>query len=152
MQSDAEILEVVRQAFCDCKKPDHFTHYTHCRECQEHDETLRAKDVATLAREDVGKVGWDPICFASWDGIAYLFPALARFTLVNETRSADWYGVQLLFHLAYEREQNRLLRHFSRDQRNAVAVLLRHIKATRYDQVTNYCEECTLDAAIALWS
>jgi hypothetical protein len=152
MQSDAEILEAVREAFCNCRKPEHFTNYAHCEECQEHDDTLRAKDVETLAREDVGNVGWDPLCFTSPEGITYLFPALARLALADETESFDWYGSQLLFHLTNDQEQNRLIRYFSRDQRNAVAVLLRHIKATRYDQVANYVCEDELDIAITLWS
>ena len=45
--------------------PDHFTDYTHCCECAEHDELLRARDRETLALEDVGNAGWDPICFVT---------------------------------------------------------------------------------------
>lgn len=152
MQSDEAVLQSIRDAFCDYSKPEHFTNYAHCDECQEHDDTLRAQDVDTLARDHVGHGGWDPLCFTSPEGFAYLFPALCRIALQEETEGSDWYGPQLLFHLTYNGQQNRLLARFSRRQKDAIVTLLRHIDRTRCDQIANYACEADLYTAIKLWS
>lgn len=152
MQSDKALLQSIQEAFCDCSKPEHFTNYAHCDECQEHDDTLRAQDADTLAREHVGNSGWDPLCFTSPEGIAYLFPALCRIALQQETGGSDWYGPQLLFHLTNNGQQNRLLARFSRPQKDAVIAFLRHMDRTRRDQIANYASDADLYTAIKLWS
>jgi hypothetical protein len=96
---DDEIFQAIRAAFADCRRPEHFTNYTHCEECHEHDEVLCAHDVDTLALDDVGNPGWDPICFISPQGFAYYFPALARLALAPADDQNDQYLPQLLFHL-----------------------------------------------------
>src|SRR5690242_13994900 len=101
VSSDDDILEVVRQAFAVCPRPEHFTDFTHCEECREHDDLLRSRDVDSLRGEDVGNPGWDPLCFTSAEGFAYFFPALARLALDSAGPDRDWYGPQLLFHLTY---------------------------------------------------
>jgi hypothetical protein len=109
MPSDADILQIIKQAFAECRRPEHFTDYTHCEECAEHDEVLRSRDVDTLRIEDVGNPGWDPICFTTWEGFAYYFPALARLAFAEPEYADGWYGTVLLFHLVGDGRRNRRL-------------------------------------------
>jgi len=151
MGSDTTILELLRNAFSDCLRPEHFTNYGHCSECRDHDHLLRSRDVNTLAIEDVGNSGWDPICYISPEGFAYYFPALARLALEDESKLYGWYGPQLLFHLN-DNVCSRYLPHFRQEQKQAVVALLRHIGETRQDLLANYAQVKELQDAIDLWS
>lgn len=113
---------------------------------------LRSRDINTLAMEDVGNSGWDPMCYVSPEGFAYYFPALARLALEDETELSGWYGPQLLFHLTHEGQCSRYLPHFRPEQRQAVVALLRHIGETRQDQLANYGLIEELPTAIDRWS
>lgn len=150
--SDAEVLEAVRRAFSGCPRPEHFTNYTHCEECGEHDDLLLSRDVDSLQIEDVGNPGWDPICFVSPEGFAYLFPGLARLALNEPSPTHGWYGDQLLFHLTYKGQENRHLAHFTPQQRGAVVSFLRHLADTRAELADQYLCADTLLWAIDLWS
>ena len=97
MQTDSDILTVVQQAFCHCPKPEHFTDYGHCEECREHDDTLRVKTVETLTRDDVRHSGWDPLCFTSPEGIAYLFQPWLNWHLRGKRRSSTGTAVSCCF-------------------------------------------------------
>jgi len=152
MTSDAAVIEFVRGAFSDCPKPEHFTNYDHCEECQEHDDVLRSREVDSLAIKDVGNGCWDPLCFTSAEGLAYFFPALARLVLAEPTERFGWYGPQFLFHLRYHGQRNRFLMYSTAEQKMAVVALLKHIGATRQDQLANWVQVDELQAAIGLWS
>jgi hypothetical protein len=148
---DADVLSVLSAAFGKCARPEHFTNFKHCCECAEHDALLRARDRDTLRIEDVGNPGWDPLCFASAEGLLYYLPALGRLALEEPTHKVDWYVPQLHFHLTYEDERNRILVAASPDQRRAVAQLLRHIVETRAELCERWaCREDLLSAA-DLW-
>lgn len=129
MNSDAAILTRIDHAFGGAPRPEHFTDYTHCSECAEHDALLLSRDRSTLRVEDVINPGWDPLCFCSAEGLAYFFPALARFTLQGSP--ADWYGVQLVFHLFYGNKDNRFYLYCTPMQRQAVSALVTHLINTR---------------------
>jgi hypothetical protein len=103
-RADQNVLDCIDQAFGGISKPEHFADYTHCDECAEHDNTLRRRTRETLRREDLGNTGWDPITFSNEEGIAYLFPALARFALLPDVwrQQHSWYGSQLLAHLSWD--------------------------------------------------
>ncbi|QEY62790.1 hypothetical protein FXN65_12170 [Metapseudomonas lalkuanensis] len=131
MPTDTQILAAIDAAFGDSPRPEHFTHYRHCCECAEHDELLRHRDRETLQHADVGNAGWDPICFCSPEGIAYYFPALARFALAEPVPELDWYGWQMVFHLDYGGAENPFFQHCAPQQRQAVAGLLAHLLETR---------------------
>jgi hypothetical protein len=152
MGSDATILELLRNAFSSCQRPEHFTNYEHCSECRNHDDVLRSRDINTLAIEDVGNSGWDPICYISPEGFAYYFPALARLALEDETERFGWYGPQLLFHLTHDGQCSLFLPHLRPEQKQAVVALLRHIGETRQDQLANYGYVEELQTAIDRWS
>jgi hypothetical protein len=152
MESDAAILELVRKAFSDCSKPEHFTEYGHCDECQDHDDVLRSRDVETLTIKDVGNSGWDPLCYTSAEGFAYFFPALARLALAEPTEPFGWYGPQLFFHLTHDGHCNRFIPHLSPGQKNAVVALLKYIGETRLNLVVDYMYVDELRVAIDLWS
>jgi hypothetical protein len=155
MSSDAEILDLIGDAFSGCPRPEHFTNYTHCEECEEHDKLLRSRNPDNFSRQDAGHGGWDPICFISPAGFAYYFPALARLALEQGPEGAnyDWYGNQLLFHLSSDLSAPQLVAHFSVKQREAVLAFLMHLGDTREDELTLY--GCSLDdwnSAVTLWS
>lgn len=123
LHADA-LLQRIREACANERRPEHFTDYTHCCECAEHDETLRSHSVDTISDEQLGNPGWDPICFITEAGYRYYLPALAR--LVMETRGE--YLDQFLFHL--DRRRTAWL---SAEQRAAVHAFLEAIAATWTD-------------------
>jgi hypothetical protein len=149
--TDDEILTGLNAAFAGCQRPEHFTDFRHCCECAEHDGVLRARDRDTLSIEDVGNPGWDPLCFASADGLLYYMPALARLALDSAVEQSNWYVPQLIFHLTYEADGNRILAASSTPQRRAVVDLLRHISETRAVLFDDQGSLDELRAAIALW-
>jgi hypothetical protein len=152
VEADQPILERIDQAFAEVTKPEHFTDYTHCPECEDHDNVLRARSRETLRRDDLGSAGWDPINFSTEQGIAYLFPALARFALLPDVwRHRDWYGSQLLFHLSWDGGSNRFLTWCSPAQRDAVYGLLKHLSETRRTIIERGGDEDLLQAALSAW-
>jgi hypothetical protein len=153
MTTDAETLAAVRAAFADCPRPEHFTNYRHCCECAEHDDLLRSRDLDSLALEDVGNAGWDPICFITPEGFRYYLPALVRLALTTPAEeNGPWYGDQLLFHLTSCGKHNQHLPHCTPEQRAAVVRFLWHILDTRHALAADYTLERELEQAIELWS
>ncbi|GFE78656.1 hypothetical protein GCM10011487_06560 [Steroidobacter agaridevorans] len=151
-EADEQVLRDIDLAFANIAKPKHFTDFSHCSECKHHDQTLRSKTRETLCREDLGTAGWDPVTFSSEEGIAYLFPALARFALLPDVWSGyGWYGSQLLSHLSYDGGSNRFLAWCSPAQRDAVYALLKHLSATRRFVIERGLDENPLEAALAAW-
>lgn len=151
-EEDEEVLRKISEAFSEVKKPEHFTNFTHCDECKEHDDTLRARTRETLQRQDLGNAGWDPISFCGGEGIGYLFPTLARFSLLPSVwRDYGWYGAQLLSHLSYHGAENKFLIWCSPAQREAVTELLNHILKTRSEAVSQYGYDDELLNALHAW-
>jgi len=150
--TDQEVLNQIAQAFGPCHRPEHFTNYRHCCECFEHDELLRSRDRETLRAEDVGSEAWDPICFVSPEGFAYLLPALARMALSEPAPTWGWYGGQLVFHLCYDGPINVRWQHCTGGQRRAVATLLKHILETRAELVDDTSRVDMFFAALEIWS
>lgn len=144
-------MSAISKAFLAEPRPDHFTDYTHCCECAEHDELLRARDRETLALEDVGNAGWDPICFVTAEGFRYYLPPLVRLALSQpDDRNAGPYLSQLLFHLIGDGENNRRVSCCSPTQRRAVVEFLWHAASAR-DCAAEGCED-DLQRAIEDWS
>jgi hypothetical protein len=152
MLDDTHILEVIDIAFLSAVKPEHFTDYKHCEECAEHDTTLRLHDRATLKLENIGNPGWDPMCFASPEGKAYYFPALARFALTAPTYEYGWYGDQLFLHLTSKGQHNEFLAYCSLEQRRSVALFLAHVVRTRVSAPEVLSSKDKLLQAHELWS
>ena len=111
-------------------KPAHFTNYRHCCECAEHDEALLACDVDSISLQQLGNPGWDPLCFATAEGLLYYIPALIRLTLDTMDTPQERYLDQLLFHLMYDGQANRIVRACSREQRACIAGFLEHLIET----------------------
>jgi hypothetical protein len=105
-------------------KPTHFTNYRHCCECAEHDAVLTASDVNSIGLEQLGNPGWDPLCFATVEGLLYYMPALIRLTQETMDTPQERYLDQLLFHLIYDGKDNRIVRACSPDQRAFIAGFL----------------------------
>ncbi len=152
MQSDAEVLALVESAFSGNRKPEHFTNYLHCEECREHDELLRARDRSTLELRDVGNICWQPISFATGEGVAYYFPALARLALRAPDYEYGWYGDTLHIHLSASTKENRFYEFCSNAQRKVVAVLLHHLNITRADLPERLTSAEEFEKARRLWA
>jgi hypothetical protein len=150
--TDAEVLAHIGEACADIARPAHFADHTHCCECAEHDALLLARDLATLKLEDVGNGGWDPICFVSDPGFFYYLPALARLCLDRPRPDWGWYYGQFLFHLTYQGHDNRRLVAATPGQRDAVALLVRHVDATRAALVKEQYIEEDHRRALELWA
>ena len=108
-------------------KPAHFTNYRHCCECAEHDETLLAHDVDSIGLEQLGYPSWDPLCFATPEGLIYYLPAMIRLTLDTIDSPQEMYLDQMLFHLSYDGKENRLLKACSPEQREFIASFIQHL-------------------------
>ena len=121
-------------------KPAHFTNYRHCCECAEHDEALLACDVDSISLQQLGNPGWDPLCFATAEGLLYYLPAFIRLTLDTMDTPQERYLDQLLFHLMYDGKANRIVRACSREQRAFIAGFLEYLM----DQYGTAMDECTL--------
>jgi hypothetical protein len=151
-QEDQPVLDRIDRAFGGIYKPEHFTNHAHCDECAEHDNTLRSRTRETLRREDLGNPAWDPLTFSSEEGIAYVFPAIARYAVLPDAWPRhEWYGCQLLSHLSHDGDANRFLRWCSDRQREAVHALLEHLEATRMPDFDNAGCRDALMVALALW-
>lgn len=152
VEADLAVLLEVDQAFADAPKPEHFTNFEHCPECREHDDTLKAGSRESITRDALGNPGWDPICFCTPAGLAYYFPALTRFALLPDVwPNRDWYGELLLFHLAYDEEENPFLRFCSPARRRAVVALLRYLGDSRSPLVQDGGCETQLQVALRWW-
>lgn len=154
MATDTEILARIDAAFAPAPKPAHFCDPAHCPECADHDATLRANTRESIGLAELGNPGWDPLCFASAEGLLYYAPALARLALRDTppTSEADWYGPQLAFHLSYAGTANRLLCAASAMQRRALAALLAHLIETRAGLIDTWaCADEFLEAW-GLWA
>jgi hypothetical protein len=156
MATDTEIQGLMDAAFGGVSKPEHFVNdYRHCEECTEHDDLLRAHDRESLQLKHVNNPCWDPICFCSPEGMAYYMPTLVRFALLplaDEHVNFDWYGHQLLFHLSYKETENRLLKCWNAQQRQAVASLLAHLVESRSAEIQVLDNADEYRQAHELWS
>lgn len=150
-ETDLRVLDRIDDAFGSVQKPAHFTDYGHCDECKEHDDTLRSQTKETIGRNHLGTAGWDPITFTTAEGVAYYFPALARFALRPAIGDRDWYGDQLLWHLCYGAEANKLLRWCNAHQKTAVYELLEHIAESKAQEINNCLADKELAAALEIW-
>jgi hypothetical protein len=102
-------------------KPANFTNYRHCCECAEHDDTLMTVDVNSIGLQQLGNPGWDPLCFTSVEGLLYYMPALIRLNLETMATPQKRYLEQLLFHLIYDRSENRIVRPYTPEHRTFIA-------------------------------
>ena len=131
MNGDAALLARIDAAFGEVARPHHFTDFAHCAECAAHDERLQACPGRALELEDVAYAAWDPFCVALPASFTYFFPALARLALATPDIEHDWYGSQLLFHLAQARHGNGFHAACTPAQRATVAALLGHLLESR---------------------
>jgi hypothetical protein len=117
-------LDTASQTALQYPKPAHFTNSRYCGECAEHDETLLAYDVDSIGVQQLGHPSWDPLCFASVEGLLYYLPALIRLTLETMDMPQERYVEQLLFHLICDGKDHALVRACSREQRAFIADFL----------------------------
>ena len=149
--TDADVLNVIQES-CDVPRPEHFTDRGHCCECADHDDMLRSRDLDSLTISDVGNPGWDPVCFVTDQAFFYYFPALARLALDQPQQGQGWYFEQLLFHLTYEDGTNRRMLAAAARYKEAVLLLLRHVRDSRGALVEEYSCKQGLEQALAIWN
>ena len=116
-------------------KPAHFGNYRHCCECAEHDETLSAYAVDSIGLEQLGHPSWNPLCFASAEGLRYYMPALIRLTLETIDNPGERYLEQMLFHFIQDGMGNRLVSVCSKEQREFVADFLEYLIDNHSSQI-----------------
>ena len=150
MTSDKDILKVVDDAFGDLLRPVHFTVADGDPECMDHDRLLHSRTPETLTIDDVGNIGYDPLVECFPQGIAYYFPALARFALAD-SRLHDWYPFQLTLHLTRDGAANRFLNYCTDSQKAAVCALFAHIQRTRTEKIELECCAEEIQQCTALW-
>lgn len=128
-------------------KPEHFTNHRHCCECAEHHETLLAHNVDSISISELGKPGWDPLCFSSAEGILYYMPAMIRLTLDTINTMEEMYLEQLLFHLTYKADENRVLKACGEEQRKFIARFFDYLNENYNSQIQNCgCSDVLLKA------
>ena len=150
MITDQDILRVIDDAFGDVARPAHFTVADGDPECMDHDKLLHSRTTATLTMDDVGNIGYDPLVECFPNGIAYFFPALARFALADPGPHG-WYPFQLALHLTRDGADNRFLNFCTASQKSAVFALLTHIQTTRADTIELECSASEIGNCLALW-
>ena len=115
-----EIMAEVEEAFSGVPRPKMFICGTcACEECLGHEATMQAFPPDNLPLNKLGNPGWDPICFASAEALAYFMPGLVRIVLQH----TQDYLQQFLFHL----EARDRIAMFSRNQTQALCHLLDHL-------------------------
>ncbi|MFB9242503.1 hypothetical protein IV454_15665 [Massilia antarctica] len=150
MTSDDGILRVVDDAFGDVARPEHFTVADGDPECMDHDRLLHSRTTKTLTIEDVGHIGYDPLVECFPQGLAYFFPALARFALAD-SRPHDWYAFQLALHLTRDGTANRFLNFCTDSQKAAVFAVFAHIQTTWAEKIESECCAEEIENCVALW-
>lgn len=132
-------------------KPEHFTNYTHCEECAEHDETLRNSDIDNIGMDELGNLGWDPMCFCSVEGKKYYMPALIRLCL-STLNSNEPYLEQFLYHLTGNGENNDLFASCTPEQRKFIASFISYLfeKCTKEIEYNYFIDDAL--KAHEIWS
>lgn len=146
-------LDKIDEAFGEVERPAYFTDVNHCPECLEHHEELSRRPRMELQRADLGTMGWDPLSFTSAQGIAYLFPLLARYSMAPSLwPNYDWYGDQMCFRLTYQSQNNSFYRSCNSAQRSAVAGMVAWIIENRTNEIELYLSEDEWLDAWSVWS
>ncbi len=131
-------------------KPEHFTNFTHCEECAEHDKTLLNNNIDSIGLDELGNVGWDPMCFSSEEGKKYYMPALVRLTI--DTMSKEFYLGQFLFHLELNGTDNNLVQNCDTEQREFIASFIKYLIENNTKEIEdNYYSEDIL-RVYEIWS
>ena len=147
--SAQELIAEAFSVFGDVGRPAHFTNHEHCEECREHDDTLLAHDPASITRQALGTMGWDPITFTTDEGFRYYLPGLIRVVL-TETGNES-YIEQFLWHMTGSGDYQRV-RCFSKDEKSVVASVLHFLLEHRTAELQQECLDDEILAAIETWT
>jgi hypothetical protein len=151
MKADAEILAKIDAAFSGVPRPRRFALADEDQECMDHERLLQSRTRETLRIDDVNTPGYDPLTECFPEGIAYFFPALARFALVHPEDLSSWYAEQLLSHLRYGARDNRFYHFCNPSQRSAVAALVDHIRESRVALIEENLSAGEFAQCLAWW-
>jgi hypothetical protein len=149
MRTDDVILKAVDDAFGIVQRPRKFTVEDGDPECMDHDRLLHSRTPETLSFEDVG-LGYSPLIECLPEGIAYFFPALARFAL-KDGPEFETFPFTLSLRLIGDGAANDFLAYCSNSQRHAVHSLFSYIKENRAEQIGDiWCGE-EISECVTLW-
>ena len=143
------VLERAREVFGALPRPAHFTNHTHCCECAEHDRTLAAYDPATIPREALGTMGWDPVSFTTEAAFRYYLPGLIRVVLT--AGGEEEYFEQFLWHVHGGATILDRRAACTGPERAVVAAALQYLLEHRADEVEAAGQAGELLDAIARW-
>lgn len=137
-----EALHTLARLFARYPRPVELTNKNHCPECAEHHQELAPHTPTTIRREHLGHPGWDPITFTTDEAFLYYLPGLAR--IAATARGDQYYLDQFLSHL---RRRASLL---TREERHALADLLRRLRTSLARDIELAGDEDELDAVVRL--
>jgi hypothetical protein len=121
---------VIDQAFGSLPRPKTMLcNPNHCDECVEHEATMQAHTPQTISLEEIGNLGWDPVCYISDEAYCYFMPGFARLVLDDDALYTD----QFLFHL----DSGFRTDTFNPEQRRAVAQIIEYLGTTILDERTS---------------
>ena len=109
-------------------------------------------DVDSIGLQQLGHPGWDPLCFASVQGLLYYIPALIRLALDTMNTPQERYLDQLLFHLMRDGKDNDLVRACSPEQRACIASFLVYLMETYSAQIDEGSGANDMLKAFDIWS
>jgi len=135
------------------QKPEHFTDYKHCYECEQHDQTLINGSIDAIGLNELGNVGWDPMCFATAEGLKYYLPSLVRLSL--ESIDSEFYFGQFLFHLGYSEANgkgNRLYLACNQEQRHYIGQFVEYVSVQYKEQLQENLFEEDAVTVKELWA
>lgn len=118
-------------------KPKHFTNFNHCEECAEHNQILLDNNIDTIGLDELGKPGWDPMCFSSEQGKKYYMPALIRLSL--DTISNEFYLGKLLSHLENDESGKKLIENCNFEQQEFIASFIKYLIDNHAQEIENNC-------------
>jgi hypothetical protein len=132
-----EELAAIVKLFSGYPRPAIFTNVEHCPECAEHNEELAPFEPATIQREHLGHMGWDPITFSTDAAFLYFFSGVAR--VAAHGNGDNYYLTQFLSHVSNRREL------FSEDQKLAIVAFLERLGVVLAEDIELYGDKYELE-------
>lgn len=147
--SRKSIIARAEKVFSAVERPQHFTDHMHCCECQDHDDELQPFTPATVTREALGHMGWDPITFCTNDGFRYFLPGMIRIVM-TETGDDNYYE-QFLWHLNWDGDENDRIKICTPGEREIVHQSLLWLLENRVEEIEEDMVSNELLMAIERW-
>lgn len=124
MEKEA-VLTAVDRAFGAVPRPSIMVRNpNHCDECADHEAAMQGVTPQTVTLNEIGNMGWDPVCYLTDASYRYFMPGFAR--LVLHTDDDCDYLDQFIFHLESRLSDDL----FTGEQRTAIIGVIDYLKET----------------------